>query len=526
MHRFKTFIIAMFASALGLAQGSEMPTPPSLSGYSVEIILQPSHNYYYTFNCFSLGQGGMNYIGLLNDQGYLIWFKESPTPIMDFKFHEGQSSFSYQEMGSTFVYKDLDTNFTLIDSLDYPPGFTTDAHEYLILPNGNKVILAFRDTIMDLSAYFFGASQGGTADTVLANAILEFDPAGTLINTWVSTDYVHPSETIDGYGYDPNEFDYFHANAIEIDWDGHYLISARHTNAVYKIHRTNGNVIWRLGGENSDFTFPNSQPFAGQHDIRRRDNGRYSLYDNGNFNGPPFESRANEYTLDTSTWTATLDWSYTHSPVVFGPAMGSFQKTTQDDLLINWGLVYRPEPTFTLIDTNQNVLLNMSLEDSSMSYRASAFVPNFTIQQPIISCQDSAGFVVLTAPAASDYLWNTGESTQSIVISDTGTYMVWIPQGEGMIGSAPLYIDVNGCPSIGVDAEDPSQFRLYPNPASDVLYVSNLTAQEELMLYTTDGRLIQKIVVNQGSATVDVSNLSSGTYILMHCQSGSLFVKQ
>ena len=35
---------------------------------------------------------------------------------------------------------------------------------------------------------------------------------------------------------------------------GLLLLSARHTSAIYKIHRRTGDVLWRLGGQRSDFT--------------------------------------------------------------------------------------------------------------------------------------------------------------------------------------------------------------------------------------------------------------------------------
>ena len=50
-----------------------------------------------------------------------------------------------------------------------------------------------------------------------------------------------------------NHFDYFHINSIDVDADGHLLVSARNTWAVYKVHRRTGEVLWRLGGKRSSF---------------------------------------------------------------------------------------------------------------------------------------------------------------------------------------------------------------------------------------------------------------------------------
>jgi hypothetical protein len=69
-------------------------------------------------------------------------------------------------------------------------------------------------------------------------------------------------------------WDYFHINAIEPDRDGSLLISARHTHAIYKIRRSDGAVVWRLGGKQSDFTLGPGASFAWQHDIRRHPTAR------------------------------------------------------------------------------------------------------------------------------------------------------------------------------------------------------------------------------------------------------------
>jgi len=68
-------------------------------------------------------------------------------------------------------------------------------------------------------------------------------------------------------------YDYVHANSIEVDGDGTLLVSARNTSTVYKIDRTTGAIVWRLGGKRSDFTMgpaPRSRaarcaPAAGRH---------------------------------------------------------------------------------------------------------------------------------------------------------------------------------------------------------------------------------------------------------------------
>ena len=64
----------------------------------------------------------------------------------------------------------------------------------------------------------------------------------------------------------PYPWDFFHANSIDKNEDGDYLVSARWVSTIYKISAVDGSIIWRLGGLKSDFT--QDFNFSGQHDAR------------------------------------------------------------------------------------------------------------------------------------------------------------------------------------------------------------------------------------------------------------------
>ncbi len=60
--------------------------------------------------------------------------------------------------------------------------------------------------------------------------------------------------------------DCIHINGIALDDDANLLLSARHTSTIYKLDRHTGEVIWRLGGKQSDFRFGPGSAFSFQHD--------------------------------------------------------------------------------------------------------------------------------------------------------------------------------------------------------------------------------------------------------------------
>ncbi len=200
---------------------------------------------------------------------------------------------------------------------------------------------------------------------------------------------------------------------------------------------------WELGGKNSSFTFSNDPIFSAQHDIRRLPNGNISLFDNANMAAPPQISRALEYSLDTVNWVATKVWEYRHDPAFFSFAMGNHQTTAYRQHLVNYGMSFRPNPTFVLTDNNENVLSELFFRDSFVVYRSFIFDLSLQqVQRPAITCTQNIGSVTLSAPPGFErYVWSTGETGTSITVDEPGTYMVWVNHGVGMLGSEPFILD-------------------------------------------------------------------------------------
>jgi hypothetical protein len=136
---------------------------------------------------------------------------------------------------------------------------------------------------------------------------------------------------------------------------------------ITKINRQTGDIIWRLGGENNQFTFTNDPiRFSYQHGIRRLTNGNIILYDNGNYHTPPF-SRAIEYSLDEVNMKATLKWQYRNNPDIYALAMGFAQRLENNNTLISWGF---HGTTLTEVKYDGTKVLQMSLPQGVVTYRA------------------------------------------------------------------------------------------------------------------------------------------------------------
>jgi hypothetical protein len=377
---------------------------------------------------------------IFDPDGYLFWYAGiEARRCVDFKYFPAQAVYSFTiatERGVEHVLLDPDLNSR--DTIR-AVGRMGDIHDFLIAANGNYILPTSIYDTLDLSAFIFDSMRGSSQTIVKGFGIQEIDPSGKLVFEWTSLDHIPPDEADDHYGFQAELFDYCHGNAIAEDLDGHLLVSMRQTNTVYKISRKSGAIIWRLGGKGCDFSFPNDAGFSGQHDIRVLGAGHYSLFDNAVL-GKEGHSRAVEYVLDTVGWTATRVRSYQHRPAFLTERMGSYRAIPGGGRILGFGLRFRPNPNIALLDTALEVVSEFYFQDSVVSYRV-RFQEIPEISRPLIRTMKTATGWELTAPdGMSEYVWSTGEGTQSIFVAEPQTVQVWVPQGIGYIGSKPVIL--------------------------------------------------------------------------------------
>ena len=122
--------------------------------------------------------------------------------------------------------------------------------------------------------------------------------------------------------------------------------------------------------------------------------------------------------------------------------MGSYRKLENGYEIIGWGNTRRPEPSVTLIDSNQNISTDIFFSDTVVTYRAFYEELELSTLRPEITCYNDGDTLTISAPSGHNYyLWSTGEATQTITVADTGIYVVWVDQGIGMLGSSPYIIE-------------------------------------------------------------------------------------
>lgn len=128
--------------------------------------------------------------------------------------------------------------------------------------------------------------------------------------------------------------------------DGDYLVSGRHTKALYKISGRDGSVIWRLGGKQSsfsrnyDFNFQHNAVFvsaaANVETISLFDNG---VDQDGRYGTPGYEAESTGLVVavDTSTYQSTVVAQYYTPDHLLATSQGSFQVLPNGNIFLGLG---------------------------------------------------------------------------------------------------------------------------------------------------------------------------------------------
>lgn len=299
---------------------------------------------------------------IINNDGKVVWYREFLSPVVDFQKQPNGNYTVFSSIdGSPSHFYEVNNLGEIIREFEASNGQITDPHEIRLVEGGYCIFnVVFRE--MDLT------SLGGWPNAQVRGTEIEFIRSNGNDFFWSPFDYFSVTDAAPDIALNTQNVNPWHGNAIEIDNDGNLLASFRNSDVITKINSTTGDIIWRLGGKNNEFTFLNDplNGFSHQHGIRRLDNGNIILFDNGNLHPQP-ESRAVEYQLNEQAKTAELVWEYRHNPLLFGDALGFAQRLSNGNTLIDFGTAHR----IVEVDHSGIKQWEISVQDSShYIYRA------------------------------------------------------------------------------------------------------------------------------------------------------------
>jgi hypothetical protein len=313
---------------------------------------------------------------ILDEAGRLVWFRPLPGDEQAFDFraqsYRGSPVLTWWQ-GRMARYRGagvghiVDSSYRPVAIVRAANGYELDAHEFLLTPSGTALVMSYVVVPWDLS------KLGGRRDGLVEdNVVQEIDiETGALLFEWHALGSIALGESYRPAPRARNKIhDPYHLNSIGLDGDGNLVLSARHTNAVYKIDRRTGNVMWRLGGKRSDFTMRAGTQFKLQHDAREQGDGTITLFDNVSEELPARGRRSRGITLvlDHERRTASLAREVEHPEGILSPTQGSMQRLDGGGAFIGWGGL---QPVFSEFDSRGRLVFDARFAaDGVETYRA------------------------------------------------------------------------------------------------------------------------------------------------------------
>ncbi len=251
----------------------------------------------------------------------------------------------------------------------------TDPHELLVMADGSTLQSIAGTGAMDLTSV--GGSQDGR---VHHSGIQERDPSGGLTAEWTTEGAVDldllPADVQAAEAFS-GPWRYAHINSVDLTEDG-WLVSLRSPGEVLRVRRDTGEIVWRLGGPQSDFTFvgDSRNGFFGQHSARWGAGDRVLLFDNVTNMGSPAtgDARAVEYVLDEAAGTATLTFEYDISGAGGAEFAGSVERLVDGRLVVSFGSIQtygdgRRAPTIAVFGEQGELVSQLALPEGLYTYR-------------------------------------------------------------------------------------------------------------------------------------------------------------
>ena len=355
--------------------------PSDFPQVSITVNSNASPGYLFLENALN---GVPPYTMMLDNDGLPVWYRQGR--MFDFKIQKnGMITWCQEDDAGLATFSAFDQNFNYLRSYATTNGYLTDGHDLKILPDGRYFIIGYRVNLVDLSQFIIDGAPVDVIETVVQG----FTAKDELIFQWRAWDNYDIRDLVP-----EGNSDFPHMNGLDIDEDGNVLVSARHLSEVTKINAHSGDIIWRLGGAHSSFTFPND-PLNGtsyQHNISALGDDRYMVFDNGDYHFPVV-SRAVEYVVDPIKMEAIMTWQFRDKPDKYTYWMGSAQRLPTGNTLIDF--VSAQYPKAIEVDSSGVKHFELSLVPSADSYRAFRFPWNGVVASPYLIVEPQQNNVTL-----------------------------------------------------------------------------------------------------------------------------------
>jgi hypothetical protein len=510
--------------AAAVGSGLDLPTAPAPRGgfvlpegfppFTVKINDNPAPGYVFVAPRPTSSNTPPHFAIMLDNTGSPAFLRQLPYRPADFKKQKNGDVYSYLQYGLNEFHV-VNESFEFLDSFGPENGYPIlDGHDFQVLPNGNVFIAIIDLQVVDMSEIVPGGDPNAT---VHGFVMQEQDPSHNVVFQWRSWDHFEITEAT-GIDFTWSFIDYVHFNAFDLDTDGNILISCREMNEITKIDRQTGDILWRMGGSQNEFTLVgDTQWFERQHSVRRTPTGTVTIFDNSALQAP-WESRAVEYDLDEVNKIATLVWEFRDDPPVFAGWGSNVQRLPNGNTLIGWA----PPGIITEVRSDGTKAFEMVIDDY-WTYRAFRFEWDGVAARPELWYEATPSQVTLhfarfgdpdvplfhiyrgTSPGPTTRVGSTPDNSFVLDVRPSETLFVRVTAADSAGGnespfSNELHIfipDVVEAPIIGNVTERISLYQNHPNPfvpSTTISFALPERGPVDLAIYDVRGRLVRRLI--------------------------------
>lgn len=269
--------------------------------------------------------GSEPYAVILNDRGQYTW---SYAGSHDKVFTRARISLDGQAMVFNSFAEDREVDAGSILRVSFDGATVTETrtvlghHDFVELPEGGYAFIA-----IDIREY--------DGRSIVGDSIVEISVDGTESRVvWNSWDTWTPPREHMSDDFYPQGEDWIHGNTLEYNAaERTYLLSMHNRDSVGRIDRDSGELLWELGGDDSDFALTAGTAFGAQHgpSIVGDD---FFIYDNTESGCCSF---ARGYTLDYEALTYAETWTVQGKKGFRAQQFGQVIRYDDGATFIDWG---------------------------------------------------------------------------------------------------------------------------------------------------------------------------------------------
>lgn len=235
--------------------------------------------------------------------------------------------------------------------------FNQIIHHEIIKKSNNEIVTLFVDQrITDLTAI-----GGKKQDTINGDGILILDKKGKQLWKWSVFDDLDPMKD---KALLKTKKDWMHANSLNYDKDGNFIISFYNNGQIWKVDAKTGKVIWKIGKGGTMASQENCN-FSQAHAAHINPEGSLMFFDNG---VDKKQSSVFAFKVDEKDKSIKLDFQVKLPKEVYNDRMGSAYMIDHETILVCCSKRH-----ITVLTNKKGVLL-WALESEIPPYRVQ-FIP-------------------------------------------------------------------------------------------------------------------------------------------------------